>query len=152
MPAVRSASIFAAGFLSCLLLIVAIGFVARLLAQDWLILNGYAQHLGSGSHCNNHLTTGIGIERDHAQLGVYRNSNCRTSLYAAQAWLPLSVGAVKLGLIGGAVTGYASAVTPVAALAATYERKSWGWNLIAIPPTGESSGGVAWLQLKIKLR
>lgn len=144
----RSASIFAAGLLCGLLL--AIGGMSR--AHDWIIVNGFAQHLGSGSHCNNHDTAGAGIERDHAQAGFYRNSNCKLSIYAAKAWLPITAGAVKLGLIGGAVTGYASAVTPVAALAATYETQTYGLNLIGIPPAGGSSGAVIWLQAKVRFR
>lgn len=130
--------------------LVLLGFVAYTHAHDWIIVNGFAQHLGGGSHCNNHDTAGAGLERDHAQLGFYRNSNCKLSIYAAKAWLPITAGAVKLGLIGGAVTGYSSAVTPVAALAATYETKTWGLNMIGIPPAGGSSGAVIWLQAKVR--
>lgn len=122
-------------------------------AQDWLIVSGLAYHL-KGDHCNS-ITTGLGYERTHSetdrtQIGFYRNSNCSWSAYAAKAWLPGKFGSVRIGLIGGVVTGYESAITPAGGLAVTYEGKRYGLNLVGIPPAGSSSPGVLWLQAKVK--
>jgi hypothetical protein len=114
----------------------------------WLVMSGFAQHLGSGSYCNNHFTKGIGVEKDGYALGIYDNSNCRLSLYGAKSWLPLRFADWRLGAIAGGATGYGALVIPVGGLAATYERKTWGANAIFIPPLSESSPGVLWLQWK----
>jgi hypothetical protein len=119
-------------------------------AETWLVLNGIAQHLDRGSYCNNHLTPGLGIEKDGWAGGFYDNSNCRTSWYAAKYWLPLSVGPIKAGVIAGAVSGYSTSLIPAGGLAATYERKTWGVNLILIPPFSDSSPGVLWGQVKFR--
>ena len=124
-------------------------------ASSWLVLSGLAVHLDGAKHCNS-TTTGIGYERTYTQaaysVGVYRNSNCRWSSYAAKAWMPVSLGYTRLGLIGGLVTGYERPLTPVPGLALTYERKTWGLNLIGIPPTSSSSTGVLWLQAKYRFQ
>lgn len=122
-------------------------------AQTYVIVNGLAQHLGHESHCNNHLTPGLGYEHSlsgnwRVSAGVYDNSNCRTSWYLAGAWLPLRYENWRLGTISGLVTGYRVSPMPAGGLVAAWEGKRYGLNLIFIPPVGDS-GNVAWLQLKI---
>jgi hypothetical protein len=133
-------------------LVLAIFVIAH--AETWAVMSGIAVHLDGRSHCN-WRTDGLGVEysndgADRTQLGFYRNSNCKWSAYAARAWLPLKFLDLRGGAIVGAVTGYSASVTPVAALALSYEHKDWGVNVIGIPPTGESGGGVLWLQFKKK--
>jgi hypothetical protein len=104
-------------------------------ADTWIVVSGLAKHLDGGEHCNS-ITTGLGYERtqignDRTQIGYsfgfYRNSNCAWSFYAARSWLPLSLQVsdwrLRAGGIAGGVTGYTSAVLPVAGLAASVERE-----------------------------
>lgn len=132
-----------------LVLLGALAFAGIGKAQDWLVLSGVAVHL-DGKHCND-LTTGLGVEHNGYAAGFYRNSNCKWSAYAAKAWLPITAGHWRAGVLGGLVTGYAtSPVLPVAALSITYEGRRYGLNLIGIPPSGNSGGGVIWAQLKVR--
>jgi hypothetical protein len=135
---------FAAGLLCGIL--IAIGITSR--AADWLVLSGYARHLSGGEHCNS-TTTGIGLERNAYAAGAYRNSNCKWSAYAARSWMPLHAGAVKLGTIGGLVSGYGRPLTPVAGFAASVEGDRYGLNVIYIPPAA-SSGNVLWFTAKVR--
>lgn len=129
-----------------------VSLVACSSAQTWLVGSGVALHLDGAHHCN-WFTKGAGIEHNIAgnwrlAAGVYDNSNCNMSVYAAAAWLPLSYGSLRFGLIGGAVTGYRASVTPAGGIVTGYERRRWGVNAILIPPSGESGSGVLWLQVK----
>ena len=123
-------------------------------AQDWLVVNGLVAHL-EGTYCNNRITEGLGYEHAAGELrfavGFYDNSNCRYSSYAAAAWLPARLSErVRLGVIGGGVTGYKANVTPAGGLTLTYEGERYGFNLIGIPPLSDSSPGVFWLQGKVR--
>jgi hypothetical protein len=127
-------------------------FVGFSKAQDWLVLSGYAIHLDHARHCNS-FTKGIGVEKVLSEnrrlsIGAYDNSNCNTSTYAAAAWTPLHLGSVHLGVIGGLVTGYRVPLLPAGGMVASFERRTWGVNVIGIPPTGASGKGVLWLQAK----
>src|SRR5690348_12196635 len=99
-------------------------------AQTWLISNGVAFHLDHGSHCHNHLTPGFGLEARGWAIGAYSNSNCKWSIYAGKAWLPLRLGDFRLGAMAGGVSGYNAAITPVAALAASWEGSRYKANLL----------------------
>lgn len=148
----RSVSIFAAGFLSALALVAAVGIIAHLHAEDWLVGSGVAIHISGGHHCNS-FTAGIGIEHRisetwRAAAGLYDNSNCNVSAYTAGVWLPLRFDRIRLGALGGLVTGYRASIMPVGGLAASYEARRWGSNLIYIPPVG-NSGNVLWWQFKV---
>lgn len=132
-------------------LLVGIGLSGR--AQDYIVASGLVRHLDGSRHCNNLVTPGVGYEHPitdkwRLSVGEYSNSNCRESWYAAGAYLPLHLGNWKLGALGGAVSGYSAPILPVGALIAAYEPGLVGFNLILIPPAGESGGGVLWFQLK----
>lgn len=121
-------------------------------SQSWIVLPVYAFHLDRGIYCND-TTEGIGYERakskhDRAQVVVFRNSNCDWSVAATQCWVPLRFGDVRGGGCVGGVTGYGAAVLPAGAFVATYEQKTWGVNVIMVPPFGDSSPGVVWFQWK----
>ncbi len=143
--------LLAAAFLAGLL--VGVGMSGR--AEDYVIVSGLAKHLDGKQHCNS-TTTGLGYEHSQSenwrsQIGFYRNSNCRWSAYAAEAWMPVYLQSinVRLGVLGGVVTGYGSAVLPAGGLVTSFEFKKWKLNLITIPPVGNSSDGVLWLQAGI---
>lgn len=130
-------------------------FVAH--AQDWLVASGFVRHLnGVSGHCNDRVTPGFGVEKSlsadrRLAFGVYDNSNCRVSGYGSYVWLPLHQGSFHLGALAGAVTGYQMPVMPAAGLTGAYEGRSYGLNLIWIPPVRDS-GNVLWLQAKFAWR
>ena len=123
-------------------------------AQDYVIVSGLAKHLDGKQHCNS-TTTGLGYEHSQSenwrsQIGFYRNSGCKWSAYLGEAWLPLKLGNWRGGVIAGLVTGYGSPVLPAGGAVISYEPKeSLGFNLIYIPPAGESGSGVLWLQARL---
>lgn len=142
-------ALLAAAFL--LGLLIGVGLSGR--AEDYVIVSGLAKHLDGKQHCNS-TTTGLGYEHSQSenwrsQIGFYRNSNCRWSAYAAEAWMPLHLGNLSLGLLGGVVSGYASSILPAGGIVTAYRFKNWKLNLITIPPVGNSSDGVLWLQAGI---
>lgn len=121
-------------------------------AESWVVVNGIAKHLDPGSHCHDHVTPGLGLERDlspnwKGAVGFYDNSNCDTSAYAALIHTPLHLGRFSAGWLAGAVSGYRNSVLPAGGFAGTYEARTWGLNLIFIPPYRDS-GNVLWLQAK----
>lgn len=144
------ASVLIAAFL--LGLLVGIGMSGR--AADYVVVSGLALHLDGATHCNTYVTPGIGYEHTLSKnwqlsVGAYDNSNCRLSAYVAGAWLPLKFSDWRLGTISGLVSGYNNSVLPVGGLVFSYEPKNKiGFNFIFIPPAGETSAGVGWLQVK----
>jgi hypothetical protein len=119
-------------------------------AQTWIVGNGIVHHIGGAQHCHNTFTPGVGLELGNTALGVYSNSNCRWSAYAAQAWTPLRYGPLRAGVIGGLVSGYSAPMLPVAAFIASLEGQKYGVNLLLIPPPGGSGEGVTWVQFKVR--
>jgi hypothetical protein len=115
-------------------------------SKNWIVLSGLAKHLDGAIHCNS-TTSGLGVEVNDYAAGIYRNSNCSYSAYAAKAWLPLRSENWRGGLIFGVATGYGAPVMPVAGLAGTYEGKEYGVNLVFVPPY-KDSGNVLWLTFK----
>lgn len=120
--------------------------------ERWITAHGIAVHLSPGDHCNS-ITTGLGAEygsRDWRTVGgFYRNSNCRWTVYAGEAWTPIHWGAVSFGAVAGVATGYVLPITPAAGPTITYEGKRYGANVVYIPPYG-SGGNVLWAGLKWK--
>ncbi len=132
-------------------LLAGVGLSGR--AADYVIVSGLAKHLDGKQHCNS-TTTGLGYEHSQSenwsyQVGFYRNSNCRWSSYAAEAWMPLHFGSVAMGVLGGVVSGYGSSILPAGGFVTSYTFKTWKLNLITIPPIGNSSDGVLWLQMGV---
>lgn len=141
---------FAAGFVSALLMVAAVGVFGRAMSEEvWIVVSGFAKHLDGREHCNS-MTSGTGLEARGYAVGFYRNSNCRWSAYAAKTWLPLHFENWRLGGIAGVVTGYKVSPLPAAALVVTYEQPKWGFNIIGVPPFKESGSGVLWAQLKFR--
>jgi hypothetical protein len=138
------------GVLLAVVSVVAIGKLNNARAESWLVVSGLALHLDGNKYCNE-LTQGLGLESVEGSkrysVGFYRNSNCHWSAYAGRAWTPLRLGSVAFGVLGGGVTGYDHAITPVGALFAAVDSKPWGLNVTYIPPVA-GSGNVLWLQAK----
>ena len=101
---------------------------------------------------------GIAYEHDNGNfletIGYYNNSLRVNSDYALVGYEPIKLGSVKLGVIGGVITGYkykSAPFVPAIGAIATYNTSFGGINLIATP-NYKSMGvyGFLGLQLKIK--
>jgi hypothetical protein len=103
----------------------------------------------SGDHCE--VNPGIGIETDVAKdirfhAGGYHNSNCRPSGYFCGSYTALTLGNWKAGSALCAFTGYhkekrvdgkteredKELIAPLGVV--SYERKTWGINILIVPP------------------
>lgn len=58
----------------------------------------------------NEVNPGIGlrfVDGDfHKMIGVYKNSDRKTSTYVLLAWTPITLGSLRIGAVSGLVTGY----------------------------------------------
>lgn len=75
------------------------------------------------SHGYHSFTPGLGVMCEAKYLlggGVYKNSMGHTSKYVAAGYQPWRVGEVKIGAIGGVVSGYLPGVVPLAAVFVSY--------------------------------
>lgn len=150
---------FAAGFLSCLLLIAAVGALGRLRAgETWIVGTVASYHTSGDRDKYEQQNWGLGIEQRMTEAfgivgGVYRNSHRRDSLYFGMAWAPLKLGFVRLGAAAMLVGGYESkdndellkAVFPVVSI----EYHGFGVNIPIVPKT-KYNEGVIGLQLKMR--
>jgi len=123
--------------------------------ETWTVATITSHHFDATRHYNEQ-NYGLGFERatSYARLAViageYRNSFDRTSVYAAVAWTPLALGPAHFGLIGGALTGYAShPVLPMILPTVQLELGAIGANLYFAPKIKD---GAAVLGLQVKMR
>jgi hypothetical protein len=113
----------------------------------------------------NENTLGIGIEYQPTDTplrmvaGTYNNSFRRQSVYAGVTWLPVKLGPVNFGLMGGTISGYERydyGFGPMAAGLVVLEGKKYGANLMVVPPVPSAvAGAPTWtfgLQLKYKIK
>jgi hypothetical protein len=147
------------GVLVSVIVVVAIGKFNKAKAENWAIATIGSQHLGGGDFCEKN--PGLGIESgsltSRSLLGVYRNSlreddhSCATwSLYAGKSWLPLHSENWRLGGAAMGIIGYESPITLAVAAVISYERKTWGANLIWFPDKrGDLAQGVWGIQMKM---
>jgi hypothetical protein len=146
---------FAAGFVSCLALIVAIGAFGKAMSCDWWVASIASHHYGPGSSKNyEQRNYGLGCERQISEKvrlvgGFYRNSLRIDSTYVGAVWTPWRLGPVRLGTAAILVSGYEvepiKAVFPVASI----EGRHAGVNLLLVPPTSSNVGAIG-LQLKAR--
>lgn len=131
--------------------------VAAPCGQLWLNPGFYAWHFQKDRHLNNR-ASGFGAEYRFSEMGavtagVYHNSNWSFSHYLGYYWRPLKWGAMRMGLIAGAVDGYPGtrkggwfpAVLPTASV----EYGRLGLNVFYIPSYKDSVNGSITFQLKI---
>lgn len=147
--------LFAAGFASCLLMIAAVGVLAKAFACDWWVASIASHHFGPGSDRDyEQKNYGLGCERQLTErtnlvAGFYRNSLRIDSTYVGVAWTPLRYGSVGLGTVAALVSGYerepVKAVFPVVSI----EGRHLGANLLFVPPTKTNVGA---LGLQVKFR
>lgn len=92
-------------------------------AELHVAVHGASKHSSPGFN-ETHPGAGVGLTvgKLTTEAGVYRNSYNRTSFYNTVSYMPLAVGNVKLGVMGGLATGYQNVcgkvVCPIAALQA----------------------------------
>lgn len=146
---------FAAGFLSCLLLIAAVGVFGKAASCEWWVVSVASHHYGPGSHKDyEQRNWGLGCEHGVAKdvrfvAGVYRNSIRIDSQYVGFSWSPLRWGPVALGTVAAMVSGYerepVKAIFPVVSI----EGRHLGANVLVVPPTNANVGAIG-LQAKFR--
>lgn len=112
--------------------------------------------LSLGSHHANReydyeeFNPGLALEVQHSPTvsfvgGAYRNSYDKTAIFAQAVWMPLDLGAVKLGASLGLGSGYRSPII------GGLQARLWDrLNFTIVPPTGPDSG-VIGVSLRIPL-
>lgn len=118
--------------------------------ETWLTVPIASYHFDrSSDRCE--VNPGLGIETDVAKdirfhAGGYHNSNCRPSTYLCGSYTPWSFGNWKSGGALCGFTGYHKEkkvngeaeredkviLAPLAVF--SYERKTWGLNVLIVPP------------------
>ena len=121
-------------------------------AECWGVATIASRHFDGRER--NERNLGLGGECDVAKdtrllAGFYENSSYRTSAYVGANWLPLSLGPVRFGFMGGLGTGYREGLQPIPIVAPliALEYKGFGVNLPIIPSMFGKKG-VAGLQFK----
>ena len=117
----------------------------------YIVMSLASQHLGATGM--NQTNPGIGVEANSYHLGEYRNSLRRTSFYAGRDWS--TDGAVKAGVLVGAVTGYnrvaGSPVLPLVAPFISVEYGRLGINVALLPNPIQVNESAVALQIKVRL-
>lgn len=144
---------FIAGYAACLMTIAAIGLLASAFADTWVGVNCCAYHTERPTRFNEN-NLGFGVEHDIAKDwravgGFCKNSVYKETVYGGVMWNALTLGYLRLNLMGGLFTGYNDSVIPVIAPIISLEGKRVGLNLLALPPIGQHQG-VFGLQFKVK--
>jgi hypothetical protein len=146
---------FVAGFLSCALLIVAVGMLGKAISCDWWVASVASHHYGPGSGRDyEQRNYGLGCERQltpstNFVAGFYRNSLRIDSTYVGVAWTPLRYGMVGLGMVGTLVSGYEREPVKAAFPFVSIEGRYLGANVLIVPPTKANVGAIG-LQAKVR--
>lgn len=131
-------------------------------AETFLTVPLISYHFNdSADHCEANF--GLGMETDVARgvrfhAGGFQNSNCRPSTYVAMSQQLLAYKRWQLGLALGGFTGYhkekkvngetqyRDKIILAPLLAIAYEKKTWGFNIIGVPPKDDFRGsvGIVW--------
>lgn len=125
----------------------------------WLNAGMYSYHYDKSQNLNNN-NIGAGVEYRFSSVasitvGGFKNSDSTHSNYAGIYWLPIAVGPVNIGIVGGSFNGYSSTNNggwfPAVFPAITIEGKWVGANMFLIPTVGDRVHGAISLQLKFKV-
>jgi len=111
---------------------------------------------GKGSY--EQTNPGLGLEyvlNDRWRLGagMYRSSIRTDAGYVGAVYLPLYLHSANLrvGSAFGVVSGYEGNLLPLLVPTAVFEWKSFGINVLFVPPTSKAQTGGVGLQLKFRL-
>lgn len=126
--------------------------------QVWVNVGGVSQHFANADTMNQQ-NFGYGMEyqvdrKRYLVLGMYRNSVYDTTHYVGGAWMPLTLGFLKLGAIAGVANGYEDmrnggffpVILPVLAL----EGGRVGANFVYIPTIAAKVSGAVAMQVKYR--
>ncbi len=128
------------------------------MSELWLNPGLYSYHFQREKGLNNN-NFGLGGEYrfstvSSVTLGVFDNSDRKTSHYAGWYWQPLELGPVHLGAVVGAMNGYPKMVNGGWFFAfiptASIEYKNVGANLMYVPSYQDRLYGAISLQLKLR--
>ena len=146
---------FLAGFLSCALLIVAVGLLSSSRAADWGVVTLHSHHFDNDKPKDYEQSNwGPGWEHDFSErwkaaVGMYRNSNRINSTYLTAVYSPLKYGPFKLGTAFGIVTGYSIEPQPAIIPVLMVEGSRLGFNITYVPRTSTNVPVIAW-QVKVR--
>jgi hypothetical protein len=129
------------------------------MSELWLNPGFYSYHFQREKGLNNN---NIGVGGDYrfstvsaVTLGLFYNSDRKTSHYAGWYWQPVGVGPVRFGAVIGAMDGYPKMVDGgwffAAIPTASIEYKNVGANLMFVPSYQDRLYGALSLQLKLKV-
>jgi hypothetical protein len=129
------------------------------LGELWLNPGFYSYHFQKKKGLNNN-DFGLGVDYRYSTvssvtLGLFNNSDNKTSRYAGWYWQPVGVGPIRFGAVLGALDGYPKmkqggwfmAVIPTA----SFEFKNVGANIMFVPSYKDRLYGAISLQLKLRL-
>ena len=126
-------------------------------AADYaVVVHGASHHFaqraeGEWNESNVGLALRAEFDKDlSAQVGFYRNSEYRTSVYALADYTPLHLGPVSLGGFAGVATGYAKPIVPVAGAVARLQLGRTALTLRLAPKSGIGGSAVASIELAFK--
>lgn len=127
-------------------------------AEDYLSLGGISYHFDRHEE-RNEFNYGLGYEHDFSDRlallgGVYKNSFSRASFYVLAdyaIWKPTEN--LRIGILGGAATGYRrAAVIPVLFPAVEWRIAPVSVKLFVVPPLKPQIDGAVALQLSVLLK
>ena len=105
-----------------------------------IVLHGLSQHSQARENGRNwsQVNTGLALRYEldgslSVQLGGYRNSMDRNSVYALADWTPLQVGPLQIGGFAGVATRYKSAHRPLLDGVARWQREHVSLALRLVP-------------------
>ena len=129
------------------------------ISELWLNPGFYSYHFQRDKGLNNR-DFGLGGEYRYSTvssitLGLFDNSDRRTSHYAGWYWQPVGLGPVRFGAVFGAIDGYPKMLNggwfPAAIPTASIEYKNLGVNLMIVPSYQNRLYGALSLQFKLRV-
>lgn len=119
------------------------------LAPTHVILHTVSAHSEPGY---NNYNAGVGLRWNELAVGVYHNSEYRTSAYAAYTLEAPLTNKLSAGLTLGVVTGYKRApVAPLALTSLVYSMTPTTAVRLSVAPAFKASPAVAHITLEFKL-
>lgn len=139
--------------------LIAFAFAQESRGETFVNVNAAAYHFDREAvkeHDFNENNLGLGLEYSSKNWGVlageYKNSLRKTSWYVLGRYSPLHFGNVDVGIVAGALTGYAQPISPAVGLIVSAQWEKVGFNVILTPSIPEKGAyGFAGLQLRYKL-
>lgn len=129
------------------------------ISELWLNPGFYSYHFQRDKGLNGR-DFGLGGEYRYSTvssitLGLFDNSDRKTSHYAGWYWQPVGLGPVRFGAVFGAIDGYPKMLNggwfPAAIPTASIEYKNLGVNLLIVPSYQNRLYGALSLQFKLRV-